>query len=283
MKILRTSAAARRAVRAWRAAGGTVALVPTMGNLHAGHASLVDIARRHADRVVASILVNPTQFGPGEDYARYPRTLRADTARLRAAGADAVFVPTVAVMYPGGGGPSTTVSVPGLSTDLCGAHRPGHFDGVASVVLRLFNILTPEVAVFGEKDYQQLVLLRRMTRDLHLETRIIGGPTVREADGLAMSSRNQYLDAAGRRLAPALHAALRECRLQLLAGKRDWAALERRACRRIEAAGLHPEYVAIREARDLAPPGAGCTSLRVLAAARLGGTRLIDNLAVRLR
>ncbi len=283
MRILHTTAAARRLVHAWQKAGEKVALVPTMGNLHAGHASLMEIARRRADRVVASIFVNPTQFGPGEDYASYPRTLRADAACLRAGGVDAVFVPAVAVMYPGGEAGRTTVSVPGLSTDLCGAHRPGHFDGVASVVLRLFNIVRPDVAVFGEKDYQQLVLLRWMARDLFLDLRIVGGATVREADGLAMSSRNQYLNATERRIAPALHAVLLQCRQQLLDGSRSWGVIERRARRQLEAAGFHPDYVAIRAARDLAPPVAGTRELRVLAAARLGRTRLIDNVAVRLR
>jgi pantoate--beta-alanine ligase len=252
-----------------------------MGNLHDGHVSLMELAKRRADRVVASIFVNPTQFGPNEDFASYPRTLRADQARLREAGVDAVFVPTVAVMYPRGGARSTVVSVPGLSTDLCGASRPGHFDGVASVVLRLFNIVTPDVAVFGEKDYQQLVLLRQMAADLHLATRLVGAPTVREADGLAMSSRNQYLDAAQRRVAPALHAALVDCRARLLAGQGSYAMIERAARRRLEAAGFRPDYVAIRDAADLSVPGPRSRSLRVLAAAWLGRARLIDNIAVR--
>lgn len=283
MQLLRTTAAVRRLVHAWQESGASVALVPTLGNLHAGHVSLAGIARRRADRVIASIFVNPTQFGPGEDYASYPRTLRADTAQLRAAGVDAVFLPTVRVMYPRGDRDSVTVSVPGLSTDLCGAHRPGHFDGVASVVLRLFNIVTPDVAVFGEKDYQQLLLLKRMAQDLHLDLEIVGAPTVREADGLAMSSRNQYLDAGQRRIAPALYATLGECRSQLLAGNRAWGRIERRARQRLEVAGLRPDYVAIRDARDLAPPTGASRSLRVLAAAWLGRARLIDNIGVRLR
>jgi len=283
LQLLRTTAAVRRLVHAWQESGASVALVPTLGNLHAGHVSLAGIARQRTDRVIASIFVNPTQFGPGEDYASYPRTLRADAARLRAAGVDAVFLPAVRIMYPRGDRDSVTVSVPGLSTDLCGAHRPGHFDGVASVVLRLFNIVTPDVAVFGEKDYQQLLLLRRMARDLHLDLEIVGAPTVREADGLAMSSRNQYLDAGQRRIAPALYAILRECRSQLLAGNRAWGRIERRARQRLEAAGFRPDYVAIRDARDLAPPTAASRNLRVLAAAWLGRARLIDNIGVRLR
>lgn len=283
MKILRSVAAVRRSLYGWRLAGESIALVPTMGNLHAGHDSLMAIARRHADRVVASIFVNPTQFGPGEDYASYPRTPREDAARLRAAGVDAVFVPTVAAMYPDGQDGSTTVSVPGLSGVLCGAHRPGHFDGVASVVLRLFNITVPDIAVFGEKDYQQLVLLRRMARDLQLDIRLVGGPTLREADGLALSSRNQYLDAGERQLAPRLHALLQDCRRRLLAGGQGFAAIERRALRQLQAEGFVPDYVAIRDAHDLSLPAPGCRRLRVLAAARLGRTRLIDNVAVQLR
>lgn len=272
----------RRAVARWRGAGERVALVPTMGNLHAGHLALVGRARALAGRVVVSVFVNPTQFGPGEDFAAYPRTLRADAARLRAAGADLLFAPGVAGMYPGGAAPGTVVSVPGLSTDLCGAHRPGHFDGVASVVLRLFNVVGPDVAVFGEKDYQQLVLLRRMAADLHLPVRLVGVATVRERDGLAMSSRNQYLDADERRSAPALHAALLACRARLLAGARDYRALEREAAGALRRAGFVPDYVAIRAAADLAPPRRGERRLRVLAAARLGRARLIDNVAVRL-
>lgn len=253
-----------------------------MGNLHDGHLALVERARRSADRVIASVFVNPTQFGPGEDYAAYPRTLAADTKRLRAAGADALFAPTVAVMYPGGESGSTSVSVPGLSRELCGEFRPGHFDGVASVVLRLFNAVAPDVAVFGEKDYQQLVLLRRMAADLHLPIRVLGVPTVRESDGLALSSRNQYLDARERHTAPALHATLQACKRQLLEGDRRYRVLERRAFAALEAAGFRPDYVAIRAASDLSQPDSRTRKLRVLTAVRLGRARLIDNLAVNL-
>lgn len=282
MKILRGSAALQRLLHAWRMEGESIALVPTMGNLHAGHQSLMALARRHADRVVASIFVNPTQFGPQEDYATYPRTPRHDAAGLRAAGVDALFAPVVKTLYPTGAEQATIVSVPGLSTELCGAHRPGHFDGVASVVLRLFNIVVPDVAVFGEKDYQQLVLLRRMTRDLHLDIRLVGGPIVREPDGLAMSSRNQYLDAGERELAPQLYRVLGDCRRELLDGEWDFAGLERRARRRLLKLGFQPDYVAIRDARDLSVPEDDCRRLRVLAAARLGNTRLIDNIGLRL-
>jgi len=280
VKTLSDIRAVRRALAGWRRGGGRVALVPTMGNLHEGHLELVRRARLLADRVVVSIFVNPTQFGPGEDFAAYPRTLRADARRLRAAGADLLFVPTVPGMYPAGGQGSTVVSVPGLSRELCGRFRPGHFDGVASVVLRLFNIVDPEVAVFGEKDYQQLVLLRRMAADLHLPVRLVGVATVREADGLAMSSRNQYLDAEQRRAAPALFAVLRDCAARLRAGVRDHRALERRALGALRRAGFVPDYVAIRAAADLQSPGRGERRLRVLAAARLGRARLIDNIPV---
>jgi pantoate--beta-alanine ligase len=283
VKTLRDIDATRRAVRHWRRRGARVALVPTMGNLHEGHISLIRLACKRADRVVASIFVNPTQFGPGEDYARYPRTLAADQRALRRAGADAVFVPSVAAMYPGGEMNSTTVSVPALARELCGAVRPVHFDGVSSVVLRLFNIVAPDLAVFGEKDYQQLVLLRQMTRDLQLPLRIIGGPTVREPDGLAMSSRNRYLTAAERPTAPGLFATLSACRERLLAGERDFGALERRAMRRLRQLGFRPDYVAIRHAADLGPPARDSADLRVLAAAWLGRARLIDNVAVRRR
>lgn len=280
MKILRTPAGARRAISAWRAGGARIALVPTMGNLHAGHMRLIQFARRRADRVVASVFVNPTQFGPGEDFLSYPRTPGADRRCLRAEGVDALFVPPAAEIYPLGAA-STTVSVPGLSQDLCGAFRPIHFDGVASVVLRLFNIVGPDVAVFGEKDYQQLVILRRMTADLHLPIRLHGVPTVREPDGLALSSRNQYLSDRERAIAPRLYETLRSCRAQLLEGASDFRGIERRAMLRLHRLGFRPDYVAIRNSADLAHPDRRWRELRVLAAARLGRARLIDNIPVK--
>lgn len=283
MRTLHRISATRRLVAGWKGAGHRVALVPTMGNLHDGHISLVTLARRRADRVIATVFVNPTQFGPNEDYATYPRTLAADARRLRQAGADAVLVPAVAEIYPQGERDGTVVTVPGLSTVLCGAFRPGHFDGVTSVVLRFLNIVEPHVAVFGEKDYQQLTILRRMVADLHLPVRIFGAPTVREPDGLAMSSRNQYLTPAERRVAPRLHATLLECRARLLAGEGNLRAIERDALRRLRRAGFRPDYVAIREAQDLGVPLRGSRELRVLAAARLGRARLIDNVPVRRR
>jgi pantoate--beta-alanine ligase len=283
VKMLHDIDATRRAVRRWRSVGARIALVPTMGNLHEGHLSLMRLARKRADRVVASVFVNPTQFGPTEDYARYPRTLRADKRILDRAGVDALFVPSVGVIYPGGEARGTTVSVPALARELCGAFRPVHFDGVSSVVLRLFNIVAPDLAVFGEKDYQQLVLVRQMVRDLHLPVRIVGAPTVREADGLAMSSRNQYLTAEQRATAPALYRTLVACRERLLEGQRSFGAIERGAMRSLRGLGFRPDYVAIRDESDLAPPDRTAARLRVLAAAWLGRARLIDNVSVRCR
>jgi len=273
----------RRAVARWTAAGERVALVPTLGNLHAGHMSLMRLARRHAQRVVASIFVNPVQFGPGEDFEKYPRTLAADRRALRAAAVDAVFAPAVGAVYPGGIPADTLVSVPGLAQELCGAFRPVHFDGVVAVVLRLLNIVGPDIAVFGEKDYQQLVIVRHMVADLHVPVRIVAGRTVREPDGLAMSSRNHYLSEAERRLAPELFRTLRACRERLQAGDRNFRAVERAAVRELGRAGFRPDYVAVRDARMLGRPTAESSRLRVLAAAWLGRARLIDNVAVTLR
>ena len=198
MQTLHDAAALRAAIRAWRAQGQSVGLVPTMGNLHEGHLALVRLARARADRVVASVFVNPTQFGPGEDFTRYPRTLDGDQAGLAAAGCDLLFAPTVEVMYPFGPANTVRVSVPEITTTLEGRHREGHFDGVATVVTKLFNLVQPDLAVFGQKDWQQMLVVRRLVRDLALPLEIIAAPTVREADGLAMSSRNQYLDAGQR-------------------------------------------------------------------------------------
>jgi pantoate--beta-alanine ligase len=280
VKTLREINLLRRLLAGWQRAGETVALVPTMGNLHAGHLSLMALAARQADRVVASVFVNPTQFGPNEDYGSYPRTLAADRSMLRRAGVDAIFAPDVAVMYPRGEAAATRVAVPGLSQDLCGRFRPTHFDGVTSVVCRLFNIVMPDLAVFGEKDYQQLVILRHMTADLHLPVRILGAPTVREADGVAMSSRNQYLTTAQRAQAPALHRCLLAGAARLRDGDRRFGAIEAQGLRWLRNAGLRPDYFAVREDATLALPAARTRRFRVLAAARLGRARLIDNVAV---
>lgn len=273
-------------VRDWtaqrRRAGERIAFVPTMGNLHQGHASLVRLAREYAERVVVSIFVNPTQFGAGEDFGAYPRTPENDRTLLENAAADLVFTPSAQTVYPFGEQAATRLHVPGLSEDLCGRFRPGHFDGVASVVCRLFCMVGPEVAVFGQKDYQQFLIIRRMTRDLSMPIGIVLGPTVREPDGLACSSRNRYLTEEERALAPQLHAALQDIHESLLSGDRDFAALEERALARLAVAGFEPDYVGVRQAKNLAPASAETRELVVLAAARLGQARLIDNLLVQV-
>ena len=271
-------------LRQWRAGCRRdqvrVALVPTMGALHDGHLRLVDAARARADRVVASLFVNPLQFGPGEDFEAYPRDLDADARQLQARGVDLLFAPEPAEIYPRGAATATRVAVPRLSDILCGAARPGHFVGVATVVLKLFNLVQPDVAVFGEKDFQQLSVIRRMVQDLNVAVEVVGVATVREADGLAMSSRNRYLSAAERAAAPALYRVLQQAAAAVGTG----AALhtvESRALAALEQAGLRPEYVRVVRAGDLAPPQPGDSDLVMLAAARLGQARLIDNLRVR--
>jgi pantoate--beta-alanine ligase len=280
MKIVASSDDLRTHIRAWHAREDRIAFVPTMGNLHAGHLILVRHARGIAGRVVVSIFVNPMQFGPGEDYATYPRTLEADTAALMQADADLLFVPGVAEIYPGDLDTTTRVVVPGLGDILCGAFRPGFFTGVATVVARLFNLVQPDVAVFGEKDYQQLILVRRMVRELCLPVGIEGVETAREPDGLAMSSRNSYLSPAERATAPILYRTLAEVKAAVEGGAGDYLALEGMAISTLTRAGFRPEYVSIRRAADLGEPAPGDTPLRVLAAAWLGPARLIDNLHV---
>ena len=268
---------------AFGAAGERVAFVPTMGNLHDGHLELVRRGRALAPRVVVSIFVNPLQFGPGEDLASYPRTLARDSELLAAAGADLLFAPSAETMYPRPPAEQTRVEVPGLSDILCGASRPGHFVGVSTVVCKLFNMVRPDLALFGEKDFQQLAVIRRMVDDLCIPVEVVGVPTVREADGLAMSSRNGYLSAEERERAPALHRALQALTQAVEAGGSDLAALERAAAARIDAAGLRTDYVSVRRVRDLALPGDADEDLVVLAAAYLGRARLIDNLRVERR
>ncbi|MFA5530184.1 MAG: pantoate--beta-alanine ligase [Thiohalomonadaceae bacterium] len=275
-----TIAAAREQVRAWRAAGERIAFVPTMGNLHAGHIALVTRARELAARVVVSVFVNPLQFGPGEDLAAYPRTPEQDAARLAEAGADLLFLPAETEMYPHGRAGVTQVEVPGLSEILCGASRPGHFRGVATVVSKLLHIVQPDVAVFGQKDFQQLAVIRRMVHDLDFPVTIEGVATAREADGLAMSSRNGYLSTEERGRAPGLYQVLTEVAAGLAAGRRDFTELEQEAVDELRRRGFEPDYVSIRRAADLARPAAPDRELVVLAAARLGRTRLIDNLLI---
>lgn len=280
LRVVDEIAALRQQVRAWRAAGQRIAFVPTMGNLHAGHLTLVRAARADGVRVVVSIFVNPLQFGPREDLATYPRTPEQDREQLAAAGVDILFVPSAAAIYPRGLGEQTRIEVPGLSDILCGASRPGHFVGVATVVCKLFNIVQPDLAYFGEKDFQQLLVIGRMTEDLSLPIEIVGVPTVRESDGLALSSRNGYLTPSERALAPALYHALQRAGEALREGL-GVAEVERFGRAGLEAAGLRPDYFAVRRATDLARPEQADLDLVVLAAAFLGSTRLIDNLRVR--
>ena len=281
--VKRTASQIRETVAGWRAAHETIALVPTMGNLHAGHLSLAKLAREHASRVVMTIFVNPTQFGVGEDFAAYPRTLEEDRRLIDGAGTvDAVFVPELAEIYPFGPDAGFRLQTPAIGSELCGISRPGHFDGVASVVLRLLNIVAPDVIVLGRKDFQQLIVVERMLADLRLPVAVVSGETQRDSDGLAISSRNHYLTAEERKRAPLLHATLREVRARLAEGERDYAELERAAVSRLAASGFRPDYVEVRIATDLAKPNGRHApgELIVLAAAWLGRARLIDNLRV---
>ena len=257
---------------------GRIVFVPTMGNLHAGHISLMQQARAFGDTVIASIFVNRLQFGPSEDFDKYPRTFEADCAKLREAGVDVLFAPTETDLYPEP--QQYQVDPPEIQNQLEGEFRPGHFRGVATVVLKLFNIVQPQVAVFGKKDYQQLMVLRNMTRQLALPIEIIGGETVRADDGLALSSRNGYLTPAERAEAPRLSRTLNEIRLAVLAGERDFAKLEQKAATQLDAHGWQTDYVALRRQSDLQSPQPGDRQLVVLAASRLGTPRLIDNFEI---
>src|SRR5690606_21105827 len=263
-----------------RSHGRRIALVPTMGNLHAGHLKLLEKAREQAGYVMASIFVNPLQFGPSEDLARYPRTLEADLAALTSAGCDAVFVPAVTTMYPHGLAAHSTISVPGVSTLHCGAARPGHFDGVCTVVCKLFRMVRPDLAVFGLKDYQQFRIISRMVEDLLLDVELLGVPTVREDSGLALSSRNGYLNAAQRQQALALWLNLQAAAAAIRDGRRDFSALEVQAMAALASAGLEPEYFHICDRESLLPAAADDAAPVILAAARVGTTRLIDNILV---
>jgi len=281
MKIVTRIAEMRAIVREWRMAGESIAFVPTMGNLHAGHASLIGAAHLHGRRVVASVFVNPLQFGPNEDYAAYPRTPDQDAALLEAQGVDVLFLPTVDEMYPQGVAGSTIVDVPELSGILCGAVRPGHFQGVATVVVKLLNLVQPDVGIFGEKDYQQLTIIRRSIEDLCLPVRIVGAPTVRADDGLALSSRNRYLNPQERAVAPQVYRALDHARRRLESGDADVAGIEREGLASLVAAGFRPDYFEVRMAGTLAKPRGQDVDVVVLTAARLGRARLIDNVQCR--
>lgn len=269
------------AVPALRAALGDrqgIVLVPTMGNLHDGHISLMQQARQHGQTVVASVFVNPLQFGPTEDFAAYPRTLEADRAKLEAAGVDFLFAPGVEDLYPE---PQTyRVEVPEIQHWLEGETRPGHFVGAATVVLKLFNIVQPQAALFGKKDYQQLMILRNMARQFALPIRIIGGEIVRAPDGLALSSRNGYLSPAERAEAPRLHRELTQLADAVRSGERDFARLETATAAALDSHGWKTDYVSVRRQADLQPPGSDDRTLVVLAASRLGKTRLIDNIEI---
>jgi pantoate--beta-alanine ligase len=278
-KLVRTVAALRATIAGFRKKGETVALVPTMGALHVGHLTLVAAARKRCDRVVVTIFVNPKQFGPREDFSRYPRTLAADRKALAAVGADVVFAPEVASIYPAGF--ATSVSVSGLTERLEGPLRPGHFTGVTTVVSKLLIQALPDVAVFGEKDYQQLSIIRRMVVDLDLPMRIEGVAVVREKDGLALSSRNAYLSVEQRAAAPVLYAHLKKAAAELAAGK-SWAGVADTAIRAIRAAGFERvDYFDLCDASTLEPVTDTTKPARILVAAWIGTTRLIDNLAVR--
>jgi pantoate--beta-alanine ligase len=279
----RTASQIRETIAGWRAARDTIALVPTMGNLHEGHLSLAALAAEAADRVIFTIFVNPTQFGVGEDFEAYPRTLTEDRALLGRAGTvDALFTPGVGEIYPSGPDNAFRLIVPALGGELCGAFRPGHFDGVAGVVLRLLNIVAPDLVVLGRKDYQQLMIIERMIADLRLPIGVLPAETMRDQDGLAISSRNRYLTAAERKIAPLLHATLCELGDHLADGEDDYVSLERAAIAALRVGGFRPDYVEVRRAHDLSKPNGSQSpeDLIVLAAAWLGKARLIDNLRV---
>jgi pantoate--beta-alanine ligase len=276
LDIVRSVAELRARVRYWRDQGLTVAMVPTMGALHQGHLSLVAKALEHADRVVTSVFVNPTQFGPNEDFSRYPRQEARDAELLEGAGCHLLFAPTVAEMYPDGF--ATAITVSGVSEGLCGDVRPGHFSGVATVVTKLLLQCLPDMAVFGEKDYQQLAVIRRFARDLDLPVAILGAPTLREEDGLAMSSRNAYLSAEDRAKASWLIRALTGIADGLRAGAKASDLCPKAAEGLLKAGFASVDYVEIRDSETLAPVETAERPVRILAAARLGNTRLIDNI-----
>lgn len=280
MIIVDNTPALRREIKSLRASGKRIALVPTMGNLHAGHASLVDKARLLGDIVVVTIFVNPLQFGPNEDFAQYPRTPAEDEALLKQHGAHIIFRPPVSDIYPRGQEASAIVHVPGVSKVLDGEFRPGHFDGVATVVAKLLGLVQPDVAIFGEKDFQQLAIIRQTVADLAIAVEIQGAPTVREADGLAMSSRNRYLSAADRAAAPQIFRSLSRARDAIAAGGRDFGALEQTGLDELKQAGFRPDYFAVRDAKTLMPPSPQTAHFVILTAARIGKARLIDNVQV---
>ena len=282
MRTYNTNAQLKGALRNFREKGLSIAFVPTMGNLHEGHLDLVRKARQLADIVVVSIFVNPLQFGANEDLDAYPRTMAADKEKLFSEGVQVLYAPNVDEIYPQGMAAQTIVHVPDLGDTLCGSSRPGHFDGVTTVVSKLFNIVEPDMAVFGEKDFQQLSIVRRMVRDLCMPIDIIGVPTGRAEDGLALSSRNGYLNEKQRRIAPVLHQTLNSCREAIACGFDNFLQLESHARMKLLQAGFDPDYFAIRDADTLRVVTEDTEEIAILAAARLGQTRLIDNVRLAL-
>lgn len=282
MRTYSSNAQLQSALQGFRQIGQSIAFVPTMGNLHEGHLDLVRRARRLCDVVVVSIFVNPLQFGPSEDLDSYPRTLAADKEKLFSEGVQVLYAPGVAEIYPEGMQAQTLVHVPELGETLCGSSRPGHFDGVTTVVSKLFNIVQPDVAVFGEKDFQQLSIVRKMVKDLCMPINVVGVTTARDEDGLAKSSRNGFLSLEQRRVAPVLNQTLNTCREAVACGFDNFLQLESHARMKLLQAGFEPDYFAIRDARTLLPVDEDTEEIAILAAARLGSTRLIDNVRLSL-
>ena len=282
MQVIARPSELRARVNEWRRNGERVAFVPTMGNLHAGHGTLVTEARSRAQRVVVSVFVNPLQFGPNEDFAAYPRTPDEDRQLLESLGVDLLFVPEVDDMYPHGQASTSRVQVPELDSILCGAFRPGHFTGVATIVAKLLNLVQPDVALFGEKDFQQLMIIRRAVDDLCMPIEVVGVATAREADGLAMSSRNRYLSDDDRAVSPRIFAELDGTRRQIETGARNFEALERTGFEALKAAGFKPDYFSIRDASNLLAPSPQSSEVVILTAARIGRARLIDNVRARI-
>ncbi|AFT66466.1 MAG: pantoate--beta-alanine ligase [Cycloclasticus pugetii] len=280
MLVVATIKELQNALHKHRQANKKIAVVPTMGNLHEGHLALVKTAQQHADIVVVTLFVNPTQFGANEDLDSYPRTFQDDCDKLDALNTSILFAPNIDEMYPLGGDQTTHVHVPNMTQVLCGASRPGHFDGVTTIVSKLFNITRADIAIFGEKDYQQLAVIRRMVNDLNIPIKIIGKPIVREPDGLAMSSRNGYLSEKERRIAPRLHQLLQTIKQEIIEGNHDLNSLESHAITDLIEAGFKPDYLQIYQRNELRPATENDKEIIILAAAFLGSTRLIDNIYV---
>ncbi len=280
-QIIRSIITLRKKVQSWHREEKTVALVPTMGALHEGHLSLVKLAKKKCDHVIVSIFVNPTQFGPNEDFSKYPRTEKSDQTKLTGSGTDIIFAPKAEQIYPADF--ATTVSVTGLTDILCGASRPGHFDGVATIVTKLLLQGLPDIAVFGEKDYQQLLVIKRFTEDLNIPVKIVGAPLLREADGLALSSRNAYLSESDRKIAPKLYQTLQDLKNKLQSGKSVKPSLSA-AKRKLSSLGFQIDYLEIRDTKNLQIMEKTVDQpARIFVAAYLGNTRLIDNIALRAK